>query len=108
MFSLRAYFSILPLFCCVFSGGLTNPAYVHDDEKDDGDEEEDASPVEPNLPESVLPWMRQSEDDVCEAPLKQREFPAWLKNEEYMPHGSPSSDILGLDSKREREKEPKL
>ena len=82
----------------LFPGGLTNPAYIHDDDNDDDDD--DDTPVEPTLAETVLPWMRQSEEDVCQAPLKQREFPAWLKNEDYMPHGSPTSEMLGLDSSK--------
>ena len=80
-----------------FPGGLTNPAY-DDDEDDDDDDDEDQTPVEPTLAETVLPWMRQSEEDVCQAPLKQREFPAWLKNEDYLQHGSPTSEMLGMNS----------
>ena len=81
---------------CFFfpTGGLTNPAYVRDDNDDDDDDEK--TPVEPTLAETVLPWMRHSEEDVCQAPLKQREFPAWLKNEDYLTHGSPSNEMLGL------------
>ncbi len=45
--------------------------------------------------EAALPWKRTNEEaQSCPAPLKQREFPAWLKNEDYMVHGTPSQDIL--------------
>ena len=37
----------------------------------------------------VLPWKRDPNPDSCLAPMKQREFPSWLKNEHYMVHGSP-------------------
>lgn len=31
---------------------------------------------------------------MCPAPLKQREFPAWLKNEGYIPHGTPTAEMM--------------
>ena len=79
-----------------FAGGLSNPAYVRD-LYDDGDEdavdfhrhqeegEERDPPHEPTATETALPWKRSNvEEDVCPAPIKQREFPAWLKNEDYI------------------------
>lgn len=42
----------------------------------------------------ILPWNRDPNPDSCLAPLKQREFPSWLKNADYMVHGS----LMGVDS----------
>ena len=74
---------------------MTNPAYVNDEEESSGDE--DAVDAGPTATEATLPWNRDPEraNVVCEAPLKQREFPAWLKNEDYMVHGEPSEAIVG-------------
>ena len=45
--------------------------------------------LSPFLFSKVLPWKRDPNPDSCLAPMKQREFPSWLKNENYMVHGSP-------------------
>jgi len=49
--------------------------------------------------EKTLPWKRspEKEEIVCLAPIKQREFPAWLKNEAYMVHGTPTDEVLTGD-----------
>ena len=49
----------------------------------------------------MLPWKRETNPDACLAPMKQREFPSWLKNENYMVHGSP----VGIGDGKEKEKE---
>ena len=52
----------------------------------------------------VLPWKRDPNPDSCLAPMKQREFPSWLKNENYMVHGSP----IDVDSSSNGEALPML
>ena len=86
-------------------GGLANPAYVRDlyDDDDDfyADDADGPAHNEPTEAEKTLPWKRGADEPqmICEAPVKQREFPAWLKNEEYMVHGAPSNEIIGVAGK---------
>jgi hypothetical protein len=63
---------------------------------DDVSETDESSGANKTLTERTLPWKRSTPDQqlVCEAPLKQREFPAWLKNESYIPHGDPSEAVM--------------
>ncbi|XP_063844819.1 Na(+)/H(+) exchanger protein 2-like isoform X3 [Scylla paramamosain] len=55
--------------------------------------EEDGS--QPTLAEAVLPWKRPEDEEVCQMPVKQNEFPAWASNKEYVNYYSPSSTFLG-------------
>ncbi len=89
---------------CLCPGGLSNPAYVRDlydssdrHPTDEDDDEQECKPIELTATERVLPWKRTDDRDqmVCQAPLKQREFPAWLKNAAYMVHGDVHSSAMG-------------
>ncbi|XP_045107758.1 Na(+)/H(+) exchanger protein 2-like isoform X1 [Portunus trituberculatus] len=55
--------------------------------------EEDGS--QPTLAEAVLPWKRPEDEEVCQMPVKQNEFPAWASNKEYVNYYSPSNTFLG-------------
>ncbi|MPC41541.1 hypothetical protein E2C01_035140 [Portunus trituberculatus] len=88
-----------------------NPAFVNDDGTPmfpDGEpqdprrlqralsivnSEEDGS--QPTLAEAVLPWKRPEDEEVCQMPVKQNEFPAWASNKEYVNYYSPSNTFLG-------------
>jgi hypothetical protein len=48
-------------------------------------EETTTSPVE------ILPWKREEVDLFCPLAMKQREFPLWIKNKEYIECSSPSN-----------------
>ena len=55
-----------------------------------GREELTTSPVE------ILPWKREGVDLFCPLAMKQREFPLWIKNKEYIEQSSPSSTFIGM------------
>ncbi len=71
---------------------------------------DEREPHEPTAPERSLPWKRTNEEaDMCPAPLRQREFPGWLKNEEYMVHGTPTQEMMqemGESASRENNDTP--
>ena len=84
------------------TGGLSNPEYVRElyvnrsrsydsDSSEDDDLENRVAATQ-----KVLPWKRnEAEAEVlCLAPVKQREFPPWIKNEDYMVHGTPAEHII--------------
>ena len=81
-----------------------NPGYERDDDDEDDDDDDDdfgldgdtTVVVVPTAAETVLPWKRDEGSQICQAPLKQREFPSWLKNEDYLQHGSPSDTMMGI------------
>jgi len=57
------------------------------------------SDMQVSATESVLPWKR--EDGAGEMPvlgLKQREFPSWINNKDYVNYSSPSNTLLGRAS----------
>ncbi|KAG8229452.1 hypothetical protein J437_LFUL005557 [Ladona fulva] len=56
---------------------------------------EDDPHVTPTATETLLPWKRDDEADMSTFPIKQREFPPWCTNKEYLAHNSPSATFLG-------------
>jgi len=60
-------------------GSFDNPAFEH----------------EPAT-EAVLPWKREDSDIQLPAvAIKQREFPPWINNKDYVNYSSPSNTLLG-------------
>lgn len=49
----------------------------------------------PTATESVLPWKRGDDSGELSGPVKQREFPPWCTNKEYLAYNSPSATFLG-------------
>lgn len=49
----------------------------------------------PTATESVLPWKRDDDSGELSGPVKQREFPPWCTNKEYLAYNSPSATFLG-------------
>ena len=43
----------------------------------------------------VLPWKRPEDEEICDRPLKQNEFPAWASNNDYIKYYSPTNTFLG-------------
>eukprot|EP00096_Caligus_rogercresseyi_P006867 TRINITY_DN2383_c0_g1_i1.p1 TRINITY_DN2383_c0_g1~~TRINITY_DN2383_c0_g1_i1.p1 ORF type:complete len:889 (-),score=207.95 TRINITY_DN2383_c0_g1_i1:856-3522(-) len=75
------------------ANGIINPAYMKDiSEK--SDEESDDNEDQPSL-KADLPWKRETDQQICIAPVKQREFPTWINNQEYINYGSPSEVFMG-------------
>ncbi|XP_071451595.1 sodium/hydrogen exchanger 3-like isoform X8 [Hetaerina americana] len=63
--------------------------------KRESQDSEDDPHVTPTATETLLPWKRDDEADMCTFPIKQREFPPWCTNKEYLAHNSPSATFLG-------------
>ncbi|XP_066960188.1 Na(+)/H(+) exchanger beta-like isoform X4 [Macrobrachium rosenbergii] len=57
---------------------------------DDGDDGNTA----PTMAEILLPWKRPEDEEMCDKPLRQSEFPAWASNKEYVGYYSPSNTFL--------------
>ena len=97
-FVLFVFILLICIMCTI--GGLSNREYVRDlygkADSDTDDDETDATLTVPTATERVLPWKRdpQQAESLCIAPTKQREFPPWLKNEDYMVHGTAPENIL--------------
>ena len=48
--------------------------------------------------EAVLPWKREDSDIQLPAvAIKQREFPPWINNKDYVNYSSPSNTLLGMN-----------
>lgn len=46
--------------------------------------------------EKKLPWSHSEEEsDLESGTVKQREFPCWTTNKEYLPYSSPSNTLIG-------------
>ncbi|XP_046397793.1 sodium/hydrogen exchanger 3-like isoform X3 [Ischnura elegans] len=60
-----------------------------------GNSSSDDPHVTPTATETLLPWKRDDEADMGTFPIKQREFPPWCTNKEYLAHNSPSATFLG-------------
>ena len=43
----------------------------------------------------ILPWKRPEDEELCDRPLKQSEFPAWASNNDYVKYYSPTNTYLG-------------
>lgn len=69
--------------------GVANPAFEADDFDDDQVKHE------PSAIESTLPWKRKEVHEICRPPVKQREFPSWINNKDYVQFGSPAATFLG-------------
>ncbi|XP_046397800.1 sodium/hydrogen exchanger 3-like isoform X10 [Ischnura elegans] len=63
--------------------------------KRESQDSEDDPHVTPTATETLLPWKRDDEADMGTFPIKQREFPPWCTNKEYLAHNSPSATFLG-------------
>lgn len=50
---------------------------------------------QPTMAEAMLPWKRPEDEQVCDRPLRQSEFPPWASNKEYVNYYSPSNTFLG-------------
>ncbi|XP_071749910.1 sodium/hydrogen exchanger 3 isoform X2 [Lepeophtheirus salmonis] len=74
------------------ANGIINPAYMKDISEKYEEESDDNE--EPSL-KADLPWKRETDNKVCIAPVKQREFPTWINNNEYIKYGSPSEVFIG-------------
>ncbi|XP_064081390.1 sodium/hydrogen exchanger 3-like isoform X2 [Macrobrachium nipponense] len=57
-------------------------------------DEGDDSNTAPTMAEILLPWKRPEDEDICDKPLRQSEFPAWASNKEYVGYYSPSNTFL--------------
>ncbi|XP_014209349.1 uncharacterized protein LOC106640001 [Copidosoma floridanum] len=49
--------------------------------------------ITPTATEKVLPWKREEDNDFGQ-PVKQKEFPAWCSNKDYLTYSSPSTTVL--------------
>jgi len=58
---------------------------------------------------SVLPWKREEVlGEVPDQGLRQKEFPSWINNRDYVNYSSPSNTLLGRASTTHRDSPPSI
>lgn len=82
---------VITFFCVIQSQDRPNPTYIN---MYTGFAAEEHGFTEV---ESVLPWKRDDEKDVCHRPLKwhNTSAPAWIANDNYSSFVSPPASVIG-------------